>query len=68
MMGLLLGFCAGSFAMGILFYFALTVKCDWNQLASEIRKKMLDDIYQTKDDELGGSNSNSNDLKTHLLH
>jgi Na+-driven multidrug efflux pump len=44
--GLLLGFICGSFAMGLLFYFALTVRCDWEKNAYEIRKKMMDNQHE----------------------
>lgn len=43
MMGLTLGFIAGSFTMGVLFYYTLVARCDWEKVSVEIRKKMLDD-------------------------
>lgn len=48
MMGLTLGFIAGTFTMGLLYYLVLVTKVDWDLMAIQIRKKMLDDHYEDK--------------------
>ena len=60
--GITLGFTIGSISMAVLFYITITFFCDWEQIARDVRKKMLDNGHGQKEG-LG-----NDELKASLLH
>jgi len=60
--GITLGFTIGSISMAILFNITITFFCDWEQIAKDVRKKMLDNGLDQKE------SIENDELKAALLH